>query len=114
MFDIGFWEVALVLLVALLVIGPERLPRVARTAGLWVARLRQMVGSVKADIEREIRAQELKELMEQQKAALGDLEPVEDLKEDLSRPIPVDAPPPAGKTARSAAEGGAGDKPSAS
>ena len=56
MFDVGFWEISLIALVALLVIGPERLPKVARVAGLWIGRGRRMIGSVKADIEREIKA----------------------------------------------------------
>ena len=66
MFDVGFWELSLIALVALLVIGPERLPKVARVAGLWIGRGRRMIGSVKADIEREIKAEELKEVLNKQ------------------------------------------------
>jgi sec-independent protein translocase protein TatB len=66
MFDVGFWELALVGLVALLVVGPERLPKVARTAGLWIGRGRRVLGSVKAEIDREIKAQELKEILSKQ------------------------------------------------
>lgn len=66
MFDVGFWELSLIALVALLVIGPERLPKVARIAGLWIGRGRRMIGSVKADIEREIKAEELKEVLNKQ------------------------------------------------
>ena len=66
MFDVGFWELSLIALVALLVIGPERLPKVARVAGLWIGRGRRMIGSVKADIEREIKAEELKEILNKQ------------------------------------------------
>ena len=66
MFDVGFWELSLIALVALLVIGPERLPKVARIVGLWVGRGRRMIGSVKADIEREIKAEELKEILNMQ------------------------------------------------
>jgi sec-independent protein translocase protein TatB len=53
-FDIGFWELALILLVALLVIGPDRLPGLARTAGLWLGKAQAMIRSVKADIDREL------------------------------------------------------------
>jgi sec-independent protein translocase protein TatB len=60
MFDIGFAELLVIAVVALLVIGPERLPRVARTAGMWVGRARRFVSSVKADIDRELAADELK------------------------------------------------------
>jgi len=66
MFDIGFWELSLIGLVALLVIGPERLPKVARIVGLWIGRGRRMISSVKADIEREIKAEELKEVLNKQ------------------------------------------------
>ena len=62
MFDVGFWELAIIGVIALLVIGPERLPKAARTAGLWVGRARRMVTDVKADIDREIRESDLAEL----------------------------------------------------
>ena len=71
MFDIGFWELSLIAVVALLVIGPERLPKVARTAGLWVGKARSIVNSVKADIDREIAAEELKKTLEQQAKSSG-------------------------------------------
>lgn len=66
MFDVGFWELAMVLLVALVVIGPERLPPLARTIGLWLGKGRQFVRSVKADIDRELAAEELKKALQQQ------------------------------------------------
>lgn len=62
MFDIGFWEMSLIALIALIVLGPERLPGVARTAGHWIGRARRMIGEVKADIDREIRNAEIKEM----------------------------------------------------
>ncbi|NOR39707.1 MAG: twin-arginine translocase subunit TatB, partial [Gammaproteobacteria bacterium] len=40
MFDIGFWEIIFILVISLLVVGPERMPRIARTAGLWVGKMR--------------------------------------------------------------------------
>ncbi|OGT89878.1 MAG: twin arginine-targeting protein translocase TatB [Gammaproteobacteria bacterium RIFOXYA12_FULL_61_12] len=66
MFDIGFMELVLVGVVALLVVGPERLPGLARTAGAWIGRARSFVGNVKADIDRELKAEELKRILEQQ------------------------------------------------
>ncbi len=66
MFDVGFWELGLIALVALVVIGPERLPKVARTTGKWVGRGRRMLNTVKADIEREIKAEELKQILDKQ------------------------------------------------
>ena len=62
MFDVGFWELAIIAVIALLVIGPARLPKAARTAGLWVGKARRMVADVKADIDREVRQSELAEL----------------------------------------------------
>jgi sec-independent protein translocase protein TatB len=66
MFDVGFFELLLVGVVALLVIGPERLPTVARTAGKWLGRGRRVLQSVKADIEQELRAEELKRILKEQ------------------------------------------------
>ncbi len=63
MFDIGFWELALVLVVALVVIGPDKLPGAARTVGLWVGRAKRIISSVKQDIDKELRLQELQEQM---------------------------------------------------
>jgi sec-independent protein translocase protein TatB len=62
-FDVGFWEITLIMLVVLVVVGPERLPKMARTVGVWTSRARRMVADVKAEVDREIRAQELKESM---------------------------------------------------
>jgi sec-independent protein translocase protein TatB len=59
MFDVGFSELVVIGVVALVVIGPERLPRVARTAGILVGRLQRYVAQVKGDISREIELSEL-------------------------------------------------------
>lgn len=56
MFDVGFSELIVIAIVALVVIGPERLPKVARTAGLLLGRLQRYVNDVKADIKREMQA----------------------------------------------------------
>ena len=64
MFDIGFWELAIIGVIALLIIGPERLPKAARTAGFWVGRARRLVSDLKADIDKEIRDSEIDELKE--------------------------------------------------
>ncbi|MBE7376275.1 Sec-independent protein translocase protein TatB [Pseudomonas lopnurensis] len=60
MFDIGFTELLLVGLVALLVLGPERLPGAVRTTGLWVGRLKRSFSNIKAEVEREIGADEIR------------------------------------------------------
>jgi sec-independent protein translocase protein TatB len=65
MFDVGFSELMVIAVVALIVIGPERLPRVARTAGHLLGRLQRYVGDVKADINREMQLEDLKKLQRQ-------------------------------------------------
>ncbi len=62
MFDVGFWELTVIGVVALIIVGPERLPGLARTAGLWIGKGRRMIADVKRDIDREIKASEMNEL----------------------------------------------------
>jgi sec-independent protein translocase protein TatB len=72
MFDIGFSELMVIGLVALIVIGPERLPRVARTLGHLAGRLQRYVADVKADINREVELEELRKMRDSvQQAASG-------------------------------------------
>jgi sec-independent protein translocase protein TatB len=66
MFDVGFSELVMVGLVALLVIGPERLPKVARIAGFWLGKTRSMITSVKAEIKQELHVEEMRQLVQQQ------------------------------------------------
>ena len=73
MFDVGFQELTLIGVIALIVVGPERLPKMARTLGLWMGKIRYYVGQVKNDIEREVRAQELKEMLDKPAGGLDDL-----------------------------------------
>jgi len=62
MFDIGFWELTLIAVVALLVVGPEELPTLARTTGRWVNKARNFMGDMKDELEGEVdRGKELKE-----------------------------------------------------
>jgi len=65
MFDIGFLELVVIAVIGLIVIGPERLPDVARTVGKWVGRTRRFVLQVKTDIDREIRQEELRKAIEE-------------------------------------------------
>ena len=65
MFDIGFSELMVIGIVALLVLGPERLPKVARTTGHLLGRLQRYVSDVKSDINREMQLDELKKLQEE-------------------------------------------------
>lgn len=66
MFDVGFSELCLIGLVSLLVIGPERLPKVARLAGFWLGKTRSMVASVKEEIKLELQAEELRQLFKEE------------------------------------------------
>ena len=74
MFDIGFSELMVIGLVALIVIGPERLPRVARTLGHLAGRLQRYVADVKADINREVELEELRKMKDTVKEAASGIE----------------------------------------
>lgn len=74
MFDIGFSEIMAILLVALVVIGPERLPKVARTLGHLWGRVQRYVNSVKRDISSSVELEELREVERQVKAEAEALE----------------------------------------
>lgn len=70
MFDIGFWELSLIGIVVLLVVGPERLPAVARTVGKYVGRANRFISNVKDDISKELKDEDLKRILaDQQKLA---------------------------------------------
>ena len=74
MFDVGFSELVVIGVVALVVIGPERLPKVARTAGLLFGRFQRYVSSVKADIQREMDSTELGNLRNEVQDAARSIE----------------------------------------
>ncbi|TYT26230.1 twin-arginine translocase subunit TatB [Luteimonas viscosa] len=74
MFDIGFTELLLIAVVALVVLGPERLPKAARFTGLWVRRARAQWFSVKSELERELAAEELKRSLHDAKQAAARLQ----------------------------------------
>lgn len=66
MFDMGMWEILLIFVILLIVVGPERLPKLARTLGLWVNKARNMVSSVRSEVERELRVEELRQSIKEQ------------------------------------------------
>ncbi|NQZ53751.1 MAG: twin-arginine translocase subunit TatB [Piscirickettsiaceae bacterium] len=72
MFDIGFWELLLIAIVALVVVGPERLPKLVRVTGLWVGKANASLQAVRSEISRELRAEELKQTLNK---------PIEDIAE---------------------------------
>lgn len=101
MFDIGFWELALIGVIALLVVGPERLPELARFIGLWVGRARAFMTTVKADVQREMKETELQSILDKQRSEVHDIiesadSGLRDLKSDLDQAVnSADASPPA-------------------
>src|SRR5881394_3689429 len=74
MFDIGFSEMMVIAVLALIVIGPERLPRMARTVGHLAGRLQRYVSDVKADINREMELDELRKMRDSMQQAASSFE----------------------------------------
>ena len=96
-FDIGFSELVVIGLVALIVIGPERLPRVARTVGHLIGRLQRYVADVKADINREVELDELRKMRDSVQQAAASIESsvtsgLSKAEEDINRSIASDLP----------------------
>ena len=80
MFEVGFSELCMVALVALLVIGPERLPKAARFAGLWIGKTRRMMDTVKAELNAELQAEEMRQIFKEQ---MG-LEALQQMRQDIA------------------------------
>ena len=87
MFDIGFSEIVVIGVVALVVIGPERLPKTARTLGHLFGRLQRYVNDVKADINREMELDELRKLQREVQSAARDFEQSVDERRDATSQI---------------------------
>lgn len=85
MFDIGFFELCLLFLVALLVLGPDRLPRAARTVGALVRRARQMVSGVRDQIDRELSVEDFRREMDEQRRQFEELQARIDARDDGNR-----------------------------
>ncbi|WP_374355069.1 Sec-independent protein translocase protein TatB [Thermomonas sp.] len=98
MFDFSFGELMVVALVALIVLGPERLPKAARFTGLWVRRARAQWYSVKSELEQELASDELKRSLHAGRDAMREAEThLRDFASDIERPAP--APDAAADTA---------------
>ncbi|MGP8289412.1 Sec-independent protein translocase protein TatB [Vreelandella zhanjiangensis] len=72
MLDIGFLELMLVGVVALLVLGPERLPRAARTTGLWIGKIKRTVSGMQREISAQLEAEELRQTLNEQQKTIND------------------------------------------
>jgi len=68
MFDVGFWELVVIAVVALIVFGPDKLPGLARTLGFWAGKARRQLGTFRQQVEREMAFEEMKRLQEQLRA----------------------------------------------
>ena len=74
MFEVGFWELVLILVMVLVVAGPERMPGIVRTLGRWAGRAKALVGQLKSEFERELNADELRQIARDTERAARDLE----------------------------------------
>jgi sec-independent protein translocase protein TatB len=77
MFDVSFSELVLILIVGLIVFGPEKLPEVVRTTGLWIGKLRRSFNNIRSEIEREVGVEELRRDLHNQ-AIMDSLKGVQD------------------------------------
>ena len=93
MFGISFSELLLVGLIALLVLGPERLPGAARTAGLWIGRIKRSFNSIKEEVEREIGADEIRRQLHNERILELERE-MQAVKNDILPPAPQASVPP--------------------
>ena len=113
MFDVGFTELLLVGLVALLVLGPERLPGAVRTAGLWIGRIKRSFSAIKAEVEREIGADEIRRQLHNEQILELERE-MKAMKQDLltsATETPAKAEQPASTTESSPTKEPSQDKP---
>jgi sec-independent protein translocase protein TatB len=93
MFDVGFWEILLILVLALVVIGPERLPGAARQAGFWVGKARRYIEGVRSEVEQELDVSEFKRMLHNQEVQINELQQqlksgVDNVGSDLTRDMP--------------------------
>jgi sec-independent protein translocase protein TatB len=101
MFDIAFSELVVIAIVALIVIGPEKLPKVARTLGALTGRMQRYMAQVKEEVNREARFEELQQLQQEIKATVAQSQTNAQLKIDQltqqldfdETPLPLEAKP---------------------
>ncbi len=81
MFDIGFFELLVLSVIGLVILGPERLPKVARLLGAWLGKVKRALYDLREEVEQEVHAHELKERVKQELEKAG----LSDLKEELEQ-----------------------------
>lgn len=84
MFDVGFWEISLIAIVALVVVGPERLPSLVNEAGKWAGRARATARDLKYDLQRQAELDELEKLGQDFKRTTDEIEPKTNLRDMLA------------------------------
>ncbi len=92
MFDVGFWEVLFILVLALVIIGPERLPGAARKAGYFVGKARRYIEGVRSEVESQIDVNEFKRMLHNQEVQINELQQqiktgVDEVKADMPDPV---------------------------
>ena len=92
MFDVGFWEILLILVMALVIIGPERLPGAARKAGFFVGKARRYIEGVRSEVESELDVNEFKRMLHNQEVQINELQQqlktgVDEVKADMPDPV---------------------------
>ena len=87
MFDVGFWEFALIGVVTLVIVGPERLPGLARTAGAYLGKARRMMNEVKADVKRELKENEIADVSQIKKDFTDATQGIRDAAKDVGDKI---------------------------
>ncbi len=97
MFDIGFFEIAMVAVIALFVVGPERLPGLVRTGGFWFGKIRYWVNNTQSEMKREfhnaeILRQEAEQKIEKSAAESLDIQPKPDETSRANEPLPPKQP----------------------
>lgn len=85
MFDVGFWEFALIGVIALIVVGPARLPGIARTAGLYVGKFKQFVNNIQEDVKSELESDKLKEHLSLEDDSASVVDILDDAKKELDQ-----------------------------
>lgn len=93
MFDVGFWEILFILVLALVIIGPERLPGAARQVGFFVGKARRYIEGVRSEVESELDIGEFKRMLHNQEVQINELQQqlkagVDDVSSDIKKDMP--------------------------
>ena len=93
MFDVGFWEIVFILVLALVIIGPERLPGAARQLGFFVGKARRYIEGVRSEVESELDIGEFKRMLHNQEVQINELQQqlktsVDDVSADIKKDMP--------------------------